>query len=316
MKRVNENNDRDMTKCANCDTVNVSSSEKCRFCGHLVFVDVTEEELQQRLKRLGRKELCCPNPACEPLLFPVTEKYCSRCGNRLEKSNLDLWFKKCVEPFVKDQPLQVFNSFAPFIEDGRKMGFDKDRLIIKFEEEIQLRAKTDYEIVKEWISQINRSLISQNSKNDEIVVQKKVYQDISKDAAKISISLALFKQGKEDEACRNTTIILQEQAQGAYIGFIDERDQMQAWVFPAPGRRFTESAFRDVFPHLTEIEYQNGNIIPIKATAQITIESKLWRVCTATDIQNELVDLLTKKAEEKGIASDFVMHILKTMFPF
>ncbi|HEV7903350.1 MAG TPA: hypothetical protein VGO96_05865 [Pyrinomonadaceae bacterium] len=77
------------------------------------------------------------------------------------------------------------------------------------------------------------------------------------------------------EMVEDAKVELLEQNKGSYVAFRSGDNEAEAWVFPMPKMHFTAETFRAVFPHLTETEYEAGNIEPKRA---VSPQPKSWKI--------------------------------------
>lgn len=108
---------------------------RCWLCGRRDFARPSAEESERRKKQAEKRELCCPNPACEraPELVPASEKYCGACGSALERATPELWFRKCVEPEVTKDPSKLLTGRAVFFETAWRLQLTKEEADAKLE---------------------------------------------------------------------------------------------------------------------------------------------------------------------------------------
>jgi hypothetical protein len=308
-----------MKECRECDTVFVASQAgetgyaACRLCGGIDFIDVSEEDLQKVLKRLARKELCCPNPNCNPLLLTNEDRFCSKCGSVLEKSTLDLWIRKCVDPSLKKNPEHLFSDLTPFIEAARKMGFSYDRATVKLDEKIRKWSGQSYAVTAAWISQVRNMSGSLFSPADYagILDSKNLYKNVRAGKTVVGLILKLLETPALTNAAEEIEINFTEHVQGQYIGFYNGANNKELWIYPVPYLKFSENTFSAVFPNLTAENYEIGNIDPRRASVIGSNNSRIWSLKPLILSQKQLIISLSAKAEERGIDKQFAQTVLK-----
>jgi len=133
--------------CSQCGTLldrSKADERKCWLCGQRGFINPTEVELQRQKKRAEKKEFCCPNPKCErpPELVRNSEKYCGGCGSTLEQATLGVWFRKCVEPEVTEDPSRLVSGWGEFIDAAWRLQLTKEEAEAKLDE---YRTANDFE---------------------------------------------------------------------------------------------------------------------------------------------------------------------------
>lgn len=317
-------------KCAHCGSIfdpdgeDSTGKSQCLLCGSEVFIDISDEEFQARLKELAKKENCCPNPECEPFLLPLSQRYCSFCASPLKKRSLELWFDKCVNPTLGERPGEIFQDIAPFIEAARKMGYGEHQVREKFEQRIRKLTGQPYKVTKEWVSYIKDQFAvwneSQNPLKESDMASISSARDSylkSKNGEKVvGIILSPVSYKEEDHSTEQNSLKLQVNQSGEYIALRQGSKRREAWVFPRPNMEFGQNKFDVVFPNLRAEEYASGNITPRKARSGKK-DSKVWTVEFAPRIVSgniqELIQHLMSDAAKKEIDQGFARYILRKM---
>lgn len=310
-----------MIKCRYCQTISnaapddESGSTACRLCGSLDFIDISEDELRQTMKRLTRRERCCPNSSCELRLLTNEDNYCSRCGRATEKTSLDLWIQKCVEPAFIADPARIFTEIESLIEAARKMGFPAERSTPKLEEFFRQSTREPFQATVDWVAKIRKRLESfPSTYYAGRSACKKLYE-----AACAGETVVGFVLGTQtpviDEQNDSRKIIFLKNFNGRYLGFYDKANCKELWIFPIPNLEFSKNGFYAVFSDLTEGNYKTGNFEPRKAFIIRSGKEPIWVLSSITENRKRLLPELAALADELGLTADFAGKILKIFFP-